>query len=322
MAAPDPPLPGGTGLFGLLAGDGRPPLAAVALALLGAGVFAAFQAATGHLLPHDEAWLGMTAHELHAVNGGRVLHFMIHDRVAFGGALISVGVLYLFLIAGPLARREPWAWWTLTLSGVVGFGSFLTWLGHGYLDTWHGVATLLLAPLWLVGLWRTRELAAGGPGALREPGVRWPLRSAAGAGRALLLFTAGCVTLGGAIIMVVGMTSVFVPQDLVYMGLTAADFEAINPRLVPLIAHDRAGFGGAVCCTGVTMGLALWCARPGRALWQAVAVANAVGFGAAIGVHVPIGYLSFTHLAPAFVGVATFAAGWLLSWPAARGGRG
>lgn len=46
----------------------------------------------------------------------------------------------------------------------------------------------------------------------------------------------------------VGMSCVFVPQDLSYMGLGVEELHALNPRLAPLIAHDRAGFGGAVCC--------------------------------------------------------------------------
>jgi hypothetical protein len=52
------------------------------------------------------------------------------------------------------------------------------------------------------------------------------------------------------------------------MGTTKAALDGINPHLVPLMAHDRAGFGGGVCATGVTTVLCLWCARPSRTLWQ------------------------------------------------------
>src|SRR5262249_55973511 len=48
----------------------------------------------------------------------------------------------------------------------------------------------------------------------------------------------------GFTIQVIGMTEVFVPTDLTYMGMTHARLDSINPRLIPLIAHDRAGFGG------------------------------------------------------------------------------
>src|SRR5262245_14656298 len=71
-----------------LVGDGRPLLVATALALMASGAFAVFQAATGHFLPHDTAYLGMTAAELCTLHACRIVHFMIHDRVSFGGVLL------------------------------------------------------------------------------------------------------------------------------------------------------------------------------------------------------------------------------------------
>ena len=68
---------------------------------------------------------------------------MFHDRVAFGGALVSIGALHMWLAEFPLRNREAWAWWLFVISGLSGFGSFLAYLGYGYLDTWDGVATLL-----------------------------------------------------------------------------------------------------------------------------------------------------------------------------------
>src|SRR5690606_36725417 len=152
--------------------------------------------------------------------------------VAFGGSLIAIGTLYLWLAAFPLALGEAWAWWTFLASGAIGFASFLTYLGHGYLDTWHGAATLMLLPLFILGLVITRRTLPGPArlDALWRSSVHVPWRSRLGVGRALLLLTAGRLCLGGAIILPVGMTSVFVPQDLQYMGLTAADLHAINPR--------------------------------------------------------------------------------------------
>src|SRR5256885_14365965 len=100
----------------------------------------------------------MTAPQLCSLQGCRILHFMIHDRISFGGVLIAIGVLYLWLALVPLRRRESWAWWALALSGSTGFLSFLAYLGYGYLDTWHGAATLTLLPIFVVGLARTRGL--------------------------------------------------------------------------------------------------------------------------------------------------------------------
>jgi hypothetical protein len=291
-----------------LLGDGRPLLVVSALLLVGSGVFAIFQAITGNFLPHDWLYLGMSASELCSLEGCRVLHFMIHDRISFGGVLVAVGVLYLWLTVFPLRRRESWAWWVLAVSSLTGFLSFLSYLGYGYLDTWHGAATLTLLPLFVMGLVRTRRL--------RRVDVfpeSLDLRSGRGIGRALLLLSSIGISIAGLTIMTVGMTNVFVPQDLEFMGMTRAAISAINPRLLPLIAHDRAGFGGALLSFGVAMFGCMRYARPSRALWQALTIAGVAGFGTAVGVHPAIGYLSFTHLGPAVLGCFVFAAGLLLA---------
>ena len=177
----------------------------------------------------------------------------------------------------------------------------------------------MLLPVFVGGMIKTRRLVSGGIRTLLNSGCSWPWRSPAGLGRGLLLITAACLVLGGGIIMTVGMTSVFVPEDLGFMEMTPAAFDAVNPRLIPLIAHDRAGFGGGVLCTGLTMLLCIWCGAPGRALWQAVLVTGVAGFGTAIGVHFPIGYTTFSHLAPAYLGALMFLAGMALTWPAMTG---
>src|SRR5437764_3413397 len=144
------------GFFETLLGDGRALIKLTALALIGSGTFALFQASTGQFLPQDTDYLGMTARQLCLLRGCRIVHFMVHDRVSFGGVLIAIGVMYLWLAEFPLRRREPWAWWTLAASGAVGFASFLLYLGYGYLDSWHGAATLALLPCFVVGLARAR----------------------------------------------------------------------------------------------------------------------------------------------------------------------
>ena len=225
---------------------------------------------------------------------------MIHDRAAFGGALAAVGVMYLWLAAGPLAAGERWAWHTLLASGLVGFASFLTYLGTGYLDSWHGVATLFLLPCFAAGLWLTR----GGRAAVERPPRRW-----------LLLAAAGGMTAAGCTIAGFGMTSVFVPEDLVFLGSDRAALDLVNPRLVPLIAHDRAGFGGALACCGVLLWGVAWHARPSRALRQTLALCGLLGFGPAVGVHFAVGYTDPFHLAPAVGGAALYAGG---VWRAGR----
>jgi len=277
---------------------GRSLLILTALTLMGCGAFALFQAATGQFLPHDVDFLGLTAQQLCTLRGCRVVHFMMHDRVSFGGVLLAIGVMYLWLIEFPLRRGESWAWWALVASGGTGFLSFLAYLGYGYLDTWHGAATLVLAPIFLGGLWATRDLR-------RERVKPAPLDF----GRVVLLASTAGIIAAGLTIMTVGMTAVFVPQDLEFMGISVAELRAFNAHLVPLIAHDRAGFGGALISCGVAMFLAVRYGRASRNLWQALGLAGVFGFACAIGIHPLIGYTNLFHLGPAMVGCAAFAVG-------------
>jgi hypothetical protein len=106
------------------------------------------------------------------------------------------------------------------------------------------------------------------------------------------------------------------------MQTSAAELTSANGRLIPLIAHDRAGFGGGVCCCGLTMFFCVYCGRPCRSLWQALWVMGGAGFGTALGVHFPIGYTSASHLAPAFFGAAMFIAGMVLTHAEMMRGRG
>jgi hypothetical protein len=270
---------------------------------------------------------------------------MFHDRVAFGGTLLAIGVMYLWLTAFPLRAGEAWAWWTFLLSTLVGFASFLTYLSYGYLDTWHGLATLFLLPCFVIGLFKTYSILIP-PKSLRalagvacvpaveqaraegvsaagvraegvsawQPSVKLSWRSAAGLGRILLLGAAFGMISAGLTIMTVGMSLIFVPQDLAFMGLTRADLHALSPRLIPLIAHDRAGFGGGLCSAGVAIFFSLWCGQPSKSLWQALALVGLAGFGCAIGIHFIVGYTDIIHLLPAYLGAGVYGVGLALSY--------
>ncbi len=281
------------------------------------GAFALFLSANQHFLPHDVQFLGMTAEQLCGIQSCRIVHFMFHDRVAFGGALISVGALYMWLAEFPLRERKAWAWWLFIVSGLSGFGSFLAYLGYGYLDTWHGAATMFLFPLFIIGLGRSRQFLEEPSGirSLFGSEVKTSFRTRYGIGRALLLTTAAGMIAGGLTIMTVGMTWVFVPQDLEFMGVQPVDLQSVSDRLVPLIAHDRAGFGGAICTTGITVLFSVWCARPSKSLWQVLCFAGLIGFATAIGIHPVVGYNNLLHLAPAIVGAVIFLTGLVLTFP-------
>jgi hypothetical protein len=296
--------------------DGRPLLQLTAFALFFSGCFALFLSIRREFLPHDIAFLGMTPDQLCAIAECRVVAFMFHDRVAFGGVLVAIAILYFWLTAVPLAEGATWAWWTVVISGGIGFLSFLSYLGHGYLDTWHGVGSVALAPIFLAGLLRSRVLlrsAARARAAIRGLQGRQRL------GRLALLATGLGMVLAGATILTVGMTGVFVPQDLEFMRVSIAELDAANPRLVPLIAHDRAGFGGGLLSAGLVVAACALFANPSRSLWQALAGAGTAGFGAAIGVHPAVGYTDWFHLAPAIAGSLLFVIGLALTAPGQEG---
>lgn len=127
-------------------------------------------------------------------------------------------------------------------------------------------------------------------------------------GIALFLSGAFAVFLAaGLVILYLGTTEVFVAEDLGFMGVTREFIDGINLRLVPLIAHDRAGFGGGLATVGVLLLMCGWYAPPSRAFHDAVLVAGSAGFGCAIGTHFAEGYVNPVHLAPAFLGAALFA---------------
>jgi len=298
------------GLLEALLGDGRFLLSVTGIALLVSGGFAIFQSITGHFLPHDVQALGMDAAGLARAGNPKIVHFMFHDRVAFGGALIAIGAAYWWLAEFPLGDGAAWAWWTFALSGGCGFVSFLAYLGYGYLDTWHGVATLFLLPVFLAGIWRARRL-------LNQPlsfhSIWTPKPHSdnhySAIGRKMLLFCGFGLLSAGLTIIVVGMTFVFVPQDLEFMGVSVAQLRELSAVLIPLIAHDRAGFGGGLFSIGFLIILMMRHAPITRSFVELIVVMGVAGFGAALGVHAAVGYTDTTHLVPAYLGCVLFAAG-------------
>ena len=273
------------GLIRELIGDGRPALSLTAVGLLFSGLFAIFLSIRREFLPHDVSYLGMSAAELCRLADCRVVRFMFHDRVAFGGTLISIAVLYFWLAAFPLLEGAAWAWWAFVASGTLGFASFLAYLGYGYLDVWHGTATLVLLPTFITGLLCSRRLAT----ARVTPWIRTDEMKAATwllfLGRWGLLASGLGIALAGLVILYLGTTEVFVAEDLGFMGVTRQMLDDVTPRLVPLIAHDRAGFGGGLATIGILLSVCAVYSRPSRSFQEAVAKGGVVGFGCAIGIH-------------------------------------
>jgi dihydroorotate dehydrogenase len=276
------------------------------------GLIAFVIAATTVMLPYDEAFLGADRHELHHGNG-YVLPFMSHDRITLAGTMVSIGILYAGLGGFGLRRGLHWAKTAAAVSGVVGFSSFFLYLGYGYFDPLHALAAAILLPMFVLALRRPADESPRTPANLRNDRVwvtaQW--------GQLMLVALGVALAVGGTVISLVGITHVFVPQDLDYLRSTPEELSRLNPRLLPLIAHDRAGFGGALLSDALALlGAALWGIRQGeRWLWWTIALGGLPGFAAGFGVHLAIGYRDFVHLLPAYAAFALYVAGIVLLYP-------
>ncbi|WP_433710816.1 hypothetical protein ACQP2U_31825 [Nocardia sp. CA-084685] len=101
------------------------------------------------------------------------------------------------------------------------------------------------------------------------------------------------------------------------MHTDAATLEAANPHLLPFIAHDRAGFGGALMATAVAIiGLGLWGWRQGEAwVWWTLLGAAVAGSASALMIHFFVHYTAFIHLLPVYFGSAMLALALILARP-------
>ncbi|WP_433273591.1 hypothetical protein ACQPZF_19465 [Actinosynnema sp. CS-041913] len=273
----------------------------VGLGMVAGGLVAAAIALGPVLLWYDRAFLGAGVDHLHHVNH-RLVGFLQHDRITLAGTMVSIGVLYAGLSAGGLRRGWPWAREAYLVSWWVGFPTLLYFLGFGFLEPLHLTAAAVLFPMFLLS-------------ARRRPSPQWTVlpegdervRRRALVGQLLIVVTGVGLFVGGVVVSVVGLTEVFVASDLEFLGAAAADLADANPRLLAFIAHDRAGFGGALmsAAAAITL-LGAWGWRRGEAwVWWTLALAAAAGFLPAVVVHGVIHYTDFLHLAPVFVGITT-----------------
>lgn len=282
------------------------------LGMILGGLLAWLVAATTVLLPYDVAFLGMHHHDIHRINEN-LLHFMSHDRITLAGTMISIGILYFQMARYGLKDGLHWVKTALLTSGLVGFSSFFLYLGYGYFDPLHAAAAALLLPLFVLGMRGNPDRPYRKPVHLYNDKI-WRL---ALWGQLCMVVLGFALAIGGLTIAGVGITTVFVPEDLEFLGTSPAELQAANPRLVPLIAHDRAGFGGALfSCALALLILALWGIQRGeRWLWWTLLLGGSPAFVAALSVHVHIGYTDWWHLLPAFVALALYIPGLVLLHP-------
>lgn len=287
--------------------------AGLGLGMTMGGVLAAGIALTRVVLPYDEAFVGLTAAQFAAINP-QLLPFMAHDRLTLAGTMLSIGVLYSALALFGLRYGAHWAWKVLFASGAIGFASFFLFLGFGYFDPLHALVSALLLPCFLLGLLAPHAAPPHVPAPSLHNDRVW-LR--AQWGQAIFVLLGLGLIGGGTVIAIIGMQGVFVAQDLAFLHTTHTALAEAHPRLIPLVAHDRAGFGGALVADGVAVLLtALWGFRKGvRWLWWTLLLAGLAGFGPTLAIHLAVGYTDALHLFPVGFGLLLFTVALAWSYP-------
>ncbi|MDQ0871864.1 dihydroorotate dehydrogenase [Paenibacillus sp. V4I3] len=276
------------------------------------GVLAWLIASTSVLLPYDETFLGVSRSVINHFNG-HIIHFMSHDRITLAGTMISIGIFYYQLARHGLRSGLHWARTAVTTSCAVGFSSFFLYLGYGYFDPLHAAAAAVLLPMLLLTLRGLKDYPSRKkPGVLNDSvwlRAQW--------GQCCFVVLGFGLAIGGLTISFVGITTVFVPTDLAYLGLTVQQLAAWNDHIIPLIAHDRAGFGGALFSLAVAItASALWGVNQGESwLWWTFLWGGLPGFAAGLLVHVHIGYMDFVHLLPVYIAALLYVVGLYLMYP-------
>lgn len=272
--------------------------ALVGIGLIVAGIGAAVITLGPVLLWYDRDYLGATVSDLHDLNP-HLIGFLQHDRITMAGNMIGIGILYLTL-AQAMRQGYRWARRTLAVSGLIAFGSYFYFLGTGgFIEPLHTLVVAALFPMLVIALCR------------QLPGPHWPpvvegpepQRHRALWGQLLMIGVGGGLTVAGGVISTVGMTSVFVPTDLDFMGTHAEHLRSANAHLLPFIAHDRGGFGGALVGAGLAVLLiSMWGWRRGqRWVWWGLLLGCAFGTVPVLIIHFAVGYTHFEHLLPVYL---------------------
>lgn len=276
-------------------------LFSAAAILLLIGLAALATAISSVMLPHESKALGLELAVLQGFHPRQTLvPFIVHNRVSFGGLLVVNGLLYWWLTRETSKSGRRWSWWALCLSGGVGVASYLAYYPHGYWDRVHGMGTVVIAAGLAIGLAQTWSLTDGPVLRLRPAKV---LRQRFLLSRLLLTVWGAGTLLGGLTVLGVGMIPVFVPTDLEFLGATTGDVAAVHEAVLPFVAHDRIGFGGALIASGIAMLSIIWFVEDQNRLasLRLLLVVWAVGAVTAIGVHPLVGYNSLPHLLPFLV---------------------
>lgn len=283
----------------------------VAIILLSVSCIVLYVGLTSVLLPYDKAFLGHNGASVFEIQK-YLLKFMSHDRVTLAGTAMSGALLYLSLAIFGIKAKHRWAYDAEKISIGAGFLSFFLYLGFGYFDPLHAVVCLLVLPFFL---WGTLKPPAFKPeesaNIYNDKAWRNSLTS-----QLLFVMIGFGLIIAGIVIACVGCSTVFVHEDLMYLHTSHSSLVQLNPKLIPLIAHDRASFGGCLWAVGMAVFFtSLYGYRQGaRWVWWALLISGLPGFLCVFGIHFSIGYTHFIHLFPAYIAVIMYVAGLCLSF--------
>ncbi|TCJ01759.1 hypothetical protein [Cytobacillus praedii] len=283
------------------------------LSILIGGIIALYFAFTSVILPYDESFIGLTRTNILQVNP-LILSFMSHDRMALAGTMISGGILYIQLARHGIKNDMHWTRIAFHSAAIVGFIGIFLFIGFGYFDWLHGLFWLILLPIYHFSYKEGKKIT-GAPFSSHGKNDRvWQYGLY---GQLLFIMLGFMILVGGIVISTIGVSKVFVSTDLSFLCMTPQMLDHISNNLIPVIAHDRAGFGSALISVGLlVLMISLWGFRKGeRWIWNTLCLGALPAFIAGIGTHIYIGYTTFIHLLPVYFLVILYLLGLVLSYP-------
>lgn len=282
------------------------------LTILLGGIIALYFAFTSIILPYDESFIGLTRADILLANP-LILSFMLHDRMALAGTMISGGIVYIQLARHGIRNNMHWARIAFHRAAIVGFLGIFLFIGFGYFDWLHGLFWLILLPIYYLSFREGKKILGTPISSHGKNDRAWHYGLY---GQLMFIILGGLIVAGGMVISIIGVSRVFVSTDLTFLCMSPQMLANLSNQLIPVIAHDRAGFGSALVSVGLLiLMISLWGFRKGeRWIWNTLAIGALPAFIAGIGTHLYIGYTTFIHLLPVYFLVILYLLGLVFSY--------
>ncbi|WP_088012739.1 dihydroorotate dehydrogenase [Gottfriedia acidiceleris] len=263
------------------------------------GLLALFISLTSIVLPYDEQFLTINRNVILQFND-RILPFMSHDRMTLSGTIMSGGILFMSLARNGIKHQYHWAKKASNTSAFVGFLAIFLFIGYGYFDWLHALFWVVLLIPFLIGFFKTRGINRSPESQNLTNNRDWKISLI---GQLFFIILGFSIMIGGCIISFVGVTTTFVKTDLNYLCITPSKLNAFNQHLIPVISHDRAGFGGGLVSVGLlVLMISLWGFRQNQKwIFWTLLLGSLPAFITAFAVHFMIGYTDFYHLLPPII---------------------